>query len=294
MWQYSGSYGTTQYFIHKYGLDLTNYPLFNISSDPYKLLIQFDDIEAILLTSFINGINNVKRLEILKSDISDDAAGVISSFLETDEILQEFKLSGNRITNKAIGLIMKAIQININSNLQLLDISSNDMYGNIAVIIGEYLKCNTTLEVLDISKNCLAEGIKMIADSIQENITLQKLFLCNNQIYYDKLVSISESLTRNNTLQELSLSWNSTKRDVIPGFTSWDSAKTDEITELVEAIKVNTGLHTLDLSSQYFHDPVGSTMTLLSAVEHNHTIIRLVLPKNVSENEATIKLELDI
>ena len=78
-----------------------------------------------------------------------------------------------------------------------------------------------------------------------------------------------------------------------PRFTSWDSAKTDEITKLAEAIKVNTGLHTLDLSLQYFHDPVGSTMTLLSAVEHNRTIIRLVLPKNVSENESMIKLELD-
>ena len=153
------------------------------------------------MTSFINNINNVKGLEILKSKVSDDAAVVISSFLKTDRILQEFKLSGNRITNKAIGVIMKAIQINGNSNLQLLDISSNDMYDNIAVIIGEYLKCNTTLKVLDISKNCLAKGIKVIADSVQENITLQKLFVSDNQIYYDELVSISESLTRNNTLQ---------------------------------------------------------------------------------------------
>ena len=93
------------------------------------------------------------------------------------------------------------------------------------------------------------------------------------------------------TLQELSLSWNSTT--------------TEGITKIAKALTVNTGLRTLDLSSQHVNDPVHFTMTLLTAMEHNHTIVRLVLPLNVIKyiNEAMIskvnegrsnKLTLDI
>ena len=48
MWPYSECYGTTQYFVHKYGLGLTNDPFFNlIDSDTVDLHLRFDDIEAI-------------------------------------------------------------------------------------------------------------------------------------------------------------------------------------------------------------------------------------------------------
>ena len=66
------------------------------------------------------------------------------------------------------------------------------------------------------------------------------------------------------------------------------------ITKIAEAISVNTGLHTLDLAS-HVNDPdlVDFTMTLLTAMEHNHTMMKIVLPKSVNKNEAMIKSKLD-
>ena len=243
----------------------------------------FDDSEAILLTSFVNNINKVKSLEILKSRISDDAAIIIGNFLKTDHILQEFKFSGNRISDKSVQFIMKAIQTNTCSNLQFLDISSNSIHDDDIAEAIRTLEYSVTFEAVDISKYYIGDGIKVIANFLsQENPSLQKLIFCNNKpshlIQYDELVAISEYLTKNNTLQELSLSWHS-----ING--------SDEVTRLAEAIVVNTGLHTLDLSSQYFNNPVGTIMILLCAMEHNYTLTRLVLPKNVSKDEATLKLK---
>ena len=59
--------------------------------------LQFDDTEAILLTSLVD--KNVKKLEILSSKLSDDAARVIGDFLKADNILQEIKLSQNEISS---------------------------------------------------------------------------------------------------------------------------------------------------------------------------------------------------
>ena len=68
------------------------------------------------------------------------------------------------------------------------------------------------------------------------------MLLCDNRICDDGLVAICECHTKSNTSQELSL--------------SWDSAATEGITKIAEAMAVNTGLRTLDLSSQYVTDPV--------------------------------------
>ena len=248
------------------------------SSDKYLLEIchqlKFGDTEATLLTSLVD--KNVKKLEIIKTEISDDAAIVLSEFLRTNNILHEFQLSMSKISSQAIKLIMKAIQTNI--TLQTLDISSNNISADVAIVIGECLKYNKTLEVLDISKNYIFRGVITIANSMQENTTLLKLFLYNNMISDDGVVAISECLAKSNTLQEISLSWG-----------SWDSTAGEGITKITAAIAVNTSLHTLDLSSQHVNDPIYFTMTLLTAMEHNHTITKLVLPFGIKD-EALIKL----
>ena len=115
---------------------------------------------------------------------------------------------------------------------------------------------------------------------IQTNSIVLCRYLTSHLTTYlhdDAAVAISEYLTINNALQELSLSWNSTT--------------TEGITKIAEAIAVNTGLHTLDLSSQHIEHPVFFTMTLLTAMEHNHTMMGLVLPTSVITNETITMIE---
>ena len=90
---------------------------------------------------------------------------------------------------------------------------------------------------------------------------------------------ISEYLAKNNTLQELSL--------------SWDDTTTEGITKIAEAMVVNTGLQTLDLSSQNVNDPIEFTTTLLTALKHNDTVTKLILPTSVDKNETKVQVNLD-
>ena len=73
LWLYSEHYRQTQYFIRTYESGLsTKSSFFEIDSHLDNLYLQFYDTEALLLTSLVN--NNVKKLEIIKSQIPDDAA----------------------------------------------------------------------------------------------------------------------------------------------------------------------------------------------------------------------------
>ena len=296
MWPYSVHRNNTQYLIRRYGSDAyAKYPLYMylMDSDSH---IEFNDTEAILLTSLVD--NNVEKLEISKCKISDEAAAIICNFLKVNDYLtlQELELSQNRISYEAIKLIIKAVQANI--SLHTLNISSNNIYDNVALAISECLKHNKTLKVLDISKNTIAEGVKIIADSIQENTTLLKLFMCNNNISDDGAVAISKCLTKNNTLQELSLSWDNQAwnslswKGLFGNRLSGNSTDSEGLTRIAEAMTINTGLHTMDLSSQSVgDDPLQFTTTLLNAMEHNHTMMRLVLPASVNMQEIRMKLD---
>ena len=105
--------------------------------------------------------------------------------------------------------------------------------------------------------------------AIQTNNVLKILDISSNYISDDGIVAISECLTKTITLliQKLRLSWN--------------TSATEGITKIAKAIAINAELHTLDLSSQYPKDPVYFTITLLIVMEHNHTMMRLVLPTSV-------------
>ena len=212
--------------------------------------LQFSSTEATLLTALLHGNVDVKIVKIVRNNISDSAVSIIIDCLKTNTAIEKLELSNNMISTDAIIRILKVIQTS--TTLYVLDISSNEVSDDVAVYISECLKHNKTLKVLDISNNEIAEGIKIIANSMQENTTLLKLFLHKNNMFDDGVVAISECLTMNNTLEELSLSF-------YPEPLYYTYIET--LTRIAKTMAVNTGLHTLDLSSQYVnYDPVQFTM----------------------------------
>ena len=87
-------------------------------------MLQFNDDEIVVLTALLNG-NFVSSLQIVRCEISDNAARAISDFLKAGHALKKLKLSQNIISTEAIEEIIKSIQTNI--TLEILDISSNHL-----------------------------------------------------------------------------------------------------------------------------------------------------------------------
>ena len=175
--------------------------------------LQFNDTEGIILAALVHGYDNVQTIKIVRSEIFDNAAIIISDFLKTNKTFHKLELSHNTTSNWAIKQIMKAIQIN--SALQVLDISHNEICDDGAEAISECLKDNnSTLQQLYMSHNQVSNiGITKISEALQINATLQILDISYNIISNDGVIAIGKSLKNYNEginciLRKLDISYN--------------------------------------------------------------------------------------
>ena len=183
--------------------------------------------------------------------------------IKEDNTTQKLNMSGNGITSEGAKSMAEAIKVN--TTLQKLDISSNNLSDDGAAAISDCLKNNNSLQELKISgNNITSEGAKSMAEAIKVNTTLQKLDISSNNLSDDGAAAISDCLKNNNSLQELDMSW---------GRINSEGAK-----NIAEAIKVNASLQKLLIYQNVVDDGLSFTMTILTAVHHNTTLLTLILP----------------
>ena len=207
----------------------------------------------------------------------DRIVTLLSDRLKKDDTLLELYLISKKITNKGAKEIGEAIQVN--TTLQKLVISRNTISDDGAAAISDGLKSNNSLQELNMWDNKItSEGAKKVGEAIQVNTTLLKLDISSNTISNDGAAAISDGLKSNNSLQELNISRNK--------ITS-EGAK-----RIAEAIKVNTTLHTLNIYQYPFNDALSFNMTVLTAVYHNNTLMKLKLP-NVFGDSILVNSEME-
>ena len=233
---------------------------------------------ARLIAEAIKVNKTLKKLDIHGNSISDDGATAISDGLKSNDSLQELTMWSNKISNKGAKRIAEAIKVN--TILKILDINGNTISDDGVVAISDSLKSNNSLQELNMSYNKItSEGAKSIAEAIKVNTTLKILNINENTISDDGVVAISDSLKSNNSLQELYMSYNK--------ITSEGAKK------IAEAIKVNTTLHTLHLYHGGINDPLSFNMTVLTAVYHNNTLMKLSLPYVYDDEERLVSSEVE-
>ena len=162
------------------------------------------------------------------------------------------------------------------------DVWSFDEYDadHLVMCLSECLKEDDTLQELNMSYNKITnEGAKMIGEAIKVNKTLQKLCINDNSISDDGAAAISDGLKYNNSLQELDISWNKITKEGIK--------------LIAEAIKVNTTLHTLNLYQYSINGALSCNMTVLTAVYHNNTLMKLTLPWVFGDDERLVSSEVE-
>ena len=213
----------------------------------------------------------LKILNIGSNTISDGGAIAIGDSLKSNNSLQEIDMDYNKITSKGANKIAEAIKVN--TTLKILTICNNTISDDGVAAISDSLKSNNSLQELDMSNNNItSEGAKKIAEAIKVNTTLKKLKIYNNNtISDDGVAAISDSLKSNNSLQELDMDNNN--------ITSEGAKK------IAEAIKVNTTLNILEINQHYINDKLSFNMTVLTAVYHNNTLMKLWLPSVYDDND---------
>ena len=207
----------------------------------------------------------------------DHIVTCLSECLKEDDTLLELYLWTKDITSEGAKKIGEAIQVN--ATLQKLMLGRNKISNDGAAAISDGLKSNNSLRELDMSYNEItSEGAKKIGEAIQVNTTLQKLNIDGNRISDDGAAAISDGLKSNNYLQRLDM--NNNKITI-------EGAK-----KMAEVIIVNTTLHELDLY-QRFIDKLSFNMTVLTAVYHNNTLMKLRLPRASGDGDRLVRSEVE-
>ena len=217
---------------------------------------------------------------------ADDLVMCLGECLKEDDTIQELDLShvlfrrseNYKITKEGAKMFGEAIKVN--KTLQKLIFTGNSISDDGAAAISDGLKCNSSLQELNMSGNKIAtEGAKVIGEAIKVNKTLQKLYISINSISDDGVAAISDGLKCNISLQELDMSYNKI---------------TNEGAKLIaEAIKVNTTLHTLYLWNNGINDTLSFNMTVLTAVYHNNTLMKLTLPWVSGDDKRLVSSEVE-
>jgi len=147
-------------------------------------------------------------------------------------------------------------------------------------------------------------GIAIFSDCLKEDNSIQELNFCDNFINSDRVKVLTESLTENTTVKILNLSYNklyNSGATVISTYLKNNSSvqevdiSRNHITiegakKIAEVIQVNKTIHTLNLW-QYItneDDQLLFNTTILTAVHHNNTLIKLTLPFLFSDDNKMI------
>ena len=133
--------------------------------------------------------------------------------------------------------------------------------------------------------------------------TLSKYWISVNVIMYSYMASTMERLLQSilGQVQELNYTTRTTIHIRACSYKNYKNSTTLQKLNLYckpitckgaemisEAIKVNTTLHTLDIYQWYFNDALPFNMTLLTAVYHNNTLMKLRLPFVFGDKERLV------
>ena len=155
--------------------------VFSINTDIQELNLGGNDLQklgAIKIAKGLQKISSLTKLYIDHNNITDEAADDIAAAIFCNQKLQEFDISENKLQKAGVTKVLKALK-GINT-LRKLYISNNGITDEVADDITAVISCNTDMELLDISGNNLqAKGAINIGNFLQNIYTPKSLFITN-------------------------------------------------------------------------------------------------------------------
>ena len=146
-------------------------------------------------------------LAICLSDVSVKQIKGLSSAIKKNKSLKRLNLSGNLMSDEAVGELAEALKINQNISEVKLNRCRITKIGG--VTLAEMLKVNKSITELYMnSNNILDEGAVAFADALYINNSLKCVSLGLNKITDKGFIELVESLIINESLEKLYLEFN--------------------------------------------------------------------------------------
>ena len=185
------SIATVLYHNHK----LQSLDLSSNCFTPEGLVIIFDHLKSAVY---------LRKLNISCNEITARASCVIATVLSHNSKLMELDIGNNLMQTYATATVFNSLKHT--SNLKKLYINGNMITDEVADDIAVVLFLNTQLEELDISCNDLqTAGIIKIFEGIKHTRTITKLNIAHNIVTDEATPYVVDILLNNNNLKELNL-----------------------------------------------------------------------------------------
>ena len=137
----------------------------------------------------------------------DEGAFAMADGLEINTTLEKLYFTSNNIIGKGAKALAEALKKN--NSLTYLGLFNNVIGDEGAKALAEALKTNTSLTILDINRNEIGdEGGSALAEALKTNTSLKKLDISDNEIGDVGGSALAEALKGNKSLEELNLRGN--------------------------------------------------------------------------------------
>ncbi len=229
----------------------------------------------IVLSKALETSSAITKLNLSSCNIRKGIVALAKPF-KTNSTITHLDLSDNQIESDACWFL---IALRTNTTLIHLILRSNKLRGLAIRVLASALKINSSLKHLDLSENQLGGNVSTIclADAIRFNRSLTYLNLSGNNLRFLETVSLSTGLKANSTLTHLDLSSNKL------GFFVMIC--------LLQALENNQTLTHLDLHSNEVKCNAPKRIRILKKLLKDCAIIELDLSENqiTEESKAAIK-----
>ena len=209
----------------------------------------------------IKATSSYKSLNVSNTGLNDKTACDIADFLTHNTQLKELDLSYNNLQAKGVTAICKGMK-----NLLCLNVSNNNISGDVTSDIAVVLSQNESLEELDLSYNNLAiSGLLHIFANMNNLFNLTKVNISNIGITINATHNLAIILSNNINLKELDLSHNDIQAigaTIIFKASAVNLQKfyishnniTEDVGHVEGFLSRNTRLEELDFSYNYLQD----------------------------------------
>ncbi|KAM8960396.1 NLR family CARD domain-containing protein 3 [Pelodytes ibericus] len=227
-----------------------------------------------LVQNLLPQLQYCTNIRMENNNFKDDVMELLASILHNkDCAIQRLSLAENRLTNRGVKVLGRALMVN--RTLVSLDLHGNSIGSNGVKSLAEALRNNQVLHSLNLQNNQIkSEGTQFLAQALQVNRKLKALNIQKNHIEARGAESLALCLKQNQVLQDLWLSSN--------------SLGDRGAAALAEALIGNSSLRTLDLQSNSISNRGLSSLT--SGLSQNHSLKHL----NLRENSISIEGSRDL
>lgn len=166
-----------------------------------------------LLTCKFHSTCPLTKLDLSKTEITEESSQKIFFALENNSTLSDLNLSHNLIGPNSCESLSKALSQN--SSLKTLNLSSCGLKEEGAQKLSEGLTRNLSLKSLNLSNNYLCDaGAKYLSEGLKKNSGLENLDLSSNLIKNSGGQMIIEALFQNSRINSVNFNNNSLKNEI--------------------------------------------------------------------------------